>query len=254
MNSRNRAHLPLASIMALSLRALVCASTSIAFAQGKDADRQVESTQDPLSRQAEQTGHQAVHAGDEAAALEHYTRAIELLGPNDPRAAELFLRRASTLKRLGRLQASLQDANKAISLAPNDRYAKFVRSGILLSLNRPGEALADIAAYARAAPKELNALQERSYQLYQLRRFQEAIAADNEALKIEPNNHYVLCDRGRSNKDAGYFDAALRTSPDALRSSRRRTSITFAAICILTMGNITKPLPIILERYSSIPT
>src|SRR5260370_12959456 len=67
---------------------------------------------------AQQAGDEAYRARDYEAAVRHYSRAIELYGPETVAAAWSYRMRAYALQRARRMQEALSDHDKAIEIEP----------------------------------------------------------------------------------------------------------------------------------------
>lgn len=98
-------------------------------------------------------GNQALAADKLNDAIKYYTEAIEL----DPNNHVLYSNRSAAYAKFGQLELALNDANKTVSLKPS--WSK--------GYSRKGSALAF------------------------LERFEEAIAAYEEGLKLEPDNQQL---------------------------------------------------------------
>ncbi|MEO0683056.1 MAG: tetratricopeptide repeat protein, partial [Pseudomonadota bacterium] len=85
--------------------------------------------------------------GDALAAYDRAARA-------DAGFAPLYVNRAISRARRGRIDGALEDWTQAIRLSPRDWESRLARSGLLLQAGRAAEALADADAAVRLVPRE----------------------------------------------------------------------------------------------------
>ena len=85
---------------------------------------------------------------DYGGSLAILSAAIEL----DPRAPLAYVNRASTLMALGRLSEALQDADRAVSVAPGLADAHFLRGGVLAAMGEIEPGLQELRAAQRLDP------------------------------------------------------------------------------------------------------
>ena len=126
--------------------------------------------------EADSAGDTASRADDPAGAIEHYSRAIALYGPDKPAAAESYRGRAWVLRRAGKLQESLGDYSKAMKLEP--KHAVYAQRALTFrDMGRHGDALRDFDAALAKNPDSVDAHAGRGQVLEILKRPEEALAA-----------------------------------------------------------------------------
>lgn len=91
----------------------------------------------------ERLGDAYKDAGDHAAAIPHFTRALEI----DPDYEAALAGRAYALEREERLDEALADARRAAQVDPDDHYNRYLQGKILARMKRWEEA---VAAYSEA--------------------------------------------------------------------------------------------------------
>ena len=156
-----------------------------------------------------QHGRQLADAGEDAAAIAAYERALS----HEPRLAEAHNERGVSLHRLGRTEEALAAFDAAIALQPSGADAWNNRGNALHDLRRMPEALESIDTALRLRPGFPEATSNRGMVLQDLQRFEEAEAAYDAALALRPGNPEPLRRRaalrllqGRS--EAGWADYA----------------------------------------------
>jgi protein O-GlcNAc transferase len=126
--------------------------------------------------QAEQDGRAAARRGDHAAAIAHFTRAIELHGEGRPAAADALGARASERQKAGQLPEALDDYTRSIALDP--RASSYYGRGLVYrAMDRHADALTDFDSALRLSPDYAAAIIARGQALERLGRTQEALAA-----------------------------------------------------------------------------
>lgn len=121
-------------------------------------------------------GGKAGAAGDYDTAIEHYTRAIELYGPDTKAAAYSYRLRGDVLARLRRPDAALSDFNKAIALEPDNADAYRYRGQLLSGRRQYEAALRDYRKALRYDDEAATTLKARGATLYKMGRPEEALA------------------------------------------------------------------------------
>lgn len=90
-------------------------------------------------------GYLALEAGDDARAVELYTRAIEVPGLGTRRLASAYFNRALAQRRLGKLDLALSDYNQAVELWPSYARAYNNRGYLYLLKGNNVQALRDLS-------------------------------------------------------------------------------------------------------------
>jgi tetratricopeptide (TPR) repeat protein len=129
------------------------------------------------ARAAYEAGLRAAKAGDDKAAVESYSRAIELYGSEHTEAYAAFGQRATALRRLGLLKEALNDNNRAIELNPQEALEYYDRGVTYLKLRRYQDALSDFDNFLRTRPDSSDGYMGRGNALYDLGRLAEALDA-----------------------------------------------------------------------------
>ena len=120
--------------------------------------------------------------GDYDTALAAYTRALAI----DPNRADSWQGRAETLRQLGEHQACINDADRALALAP-ELWPAFLTRGIcLVGRGDVATASTDLALYLEVSPDNAEAWDYSGRAAYALGNYQEAIAAFDQAIGINP--------------------------------------------------------------------
>jgi tetratricopeptide (TPR) repeat protein len=162
--------------------------------------------------------HQCAHTPDAEAAIEACTRLYEngSLGPRN-RAIALG-NRGVALKFLGRYDRAIGDFTAAIGLDPrNPRY--FCQRGDALRTKRAfKDAIADYTAALSRAPGSLCAYHGRAQAYLAQGNTQQALAEVATGLRTKPASLQLLVLRGRANKQAKLYDAAIADFSQALTS------------------------------------
>lgn len=197
------------ALLLVSLNGFVCDPT---FAQGSDdpdPDRMIIAPANPSVEKAGRDGIRAQRAGDDAGAVILFTRAIALLGPNDPVMGELYLLRGASYRRLGQLNEALHDVDEAVKFPTMPPAVHYSRGMVLMSMRRYEEALAAFDNYLARGTKNALVYRQRGLALSELGRFPEEVAAFDAALQLAPNNTSLLYHRAVANTEAGNIDAAI---------------------------------------------
>lgn len=142
-------------------------------------------------------------AGDRAAAGRAFVRALKV-APNDP---QINNNHANLLDATGDTDAALGAYGRAIAAAPGFADARLNRALLLQRLGRAAEALADLDA---TGPPTARLHAARGAVLRDLERLDEAAAAFDAALALDPARPPALAGRARVALERGEPDAAAR--------------------------------------------
>jgi tetratricopeptide (TPR) repeat protein len=163
-------------------------------------------------------GVAAVQSGEVAAGAELIERATRI----DPHAAAAHVNLAMALSALGRHEAALASAGRALALNGADPDAHTNCGNALLALGRPTEALAAYEQALAARPSDPQAHYNRANALRDFGRAVEAISAYDGALALAPSYMEALANRGallvslnRLDEALATFDAATAAHPTA---------------------------------------
>ena len=138
----------------------------------------------------------------------------------------------------GRLQEAVHEYERALTLDPDHRAALFNRGGLLLRLNRPAEALECIDRMLALgdAPAPAHAHLARGNALAALGRQDAALAAFEEAVRLDPRNPLghsncgnALLALGRPEEALASLDRALALDSGHALANYNRGNVLFAA-------------------------
>ncbi|MDJ0944188.1 MAG: tetratricopeptide repeat protein [Kiloniellales bacterium] len=164
-------------------------------AAGREEPRLVAPFDAALLEERLAEGQEAARAGDDAAAIEHLTRAAEIADLPQPERARVHNERGRALLRLGRRDKALLDFHRAIRLDATVADSWYRRGALRAQLGEPAPALKDLTEALRLDPGLAPAYRTRSGVLIELRRFAEA-EADLRALlgrdRRNPETHLEL--------------------------------------------------------------
>jgi tetratricopeptide (TPR) repeat protein len=213
-------------------------------------------------------GNVYVHNRDLQAALENFTRALEL----DPRMATGYVNRGFVLNDLKQPLKASKDFETALKLQPDYGEAHLGLAYANLQLHRPKPALKQLEAaqkilgksrpwhlaraeafrqevdYPHAAAEYRTALQEDANDmttqlayadvLYRMRQYNEAITALNAALKVSPSEPAIYALMAQIHAKQGDRDQTLRDIQEADRFGGSRVEIiTATGEALLTLGD-----------------
>jgi len=120
---------------------------------------------------------------------------------------------------------ALADANELIRLKPNYRIAYDVRATCYYKMNEPAKALADFEKCIEIKPDDHRSYNNKGTILMNsFQKYDEAMAAINMAISIQPVNYYFL------NRSICYFKKGdiVKAREDALRAQQLGTVVTDA--------------------------
>lgn len=133
-------------------------------------------------------GVAASNAGDNDAALRHFSRAIDLFGNENLTSVRTYMWRGYVLERMNRLAEALADYDQALAINPDSVTARQRRAALLTRLGRYDQALKDLDA----------------------------------ALEYEPDSAWIYMDRGDTLAEAGRYDEAFPEYEKATKAANDR--------------------------------
>jgi tetratricopeptide (TPR) repeat protein len=125
--------------------------------------------------------------GDDAAAVEHYTRALE----GNPNSTNALIGRAHSSMRLGNSARAVEDLKRAISLEGNFGLTHFNLGLAYLDRGSNADAAASFAESARLVPENAHTHALWGESLLRVGRREEAAARFREALRLSPNHPHA---------------------------------------------------------------
>ena len=189
------------------------------YAEGAKLARRAISIGPPQARLHNLLGQALYRQGERLEAIKNYDRAIAL----DPNFADAHGNRANVLADAGFPDEALKSFDRALALKPDSATDCVNRGALLQALGRHQEALASFQKAVASAPDLAEAQVNRGNALKDLgqfdagagkpdsTRFDEAEAAYNEAIKIDPKFDAAYLGRGllrllRGDWEAGFAD------------------------------------------------
>jgi tetratricopeptide (TPR) repeat protein len=125
--------------------------------------------------------------------------------------------RGVTLGRLGRLEEALESYEKALEISPDDRMV-LTNCGITLSdLGRHEEAIASFDRALEADPRHAVTLHSRGLAFYRLGCDEEAVADYDRALAVDAGALDTWCNKGLALAELERWDEALEAANEGLR-------------------------------------
>lgn len=129
--------------------------------------------------------------GDPAAALPHFTRALEF----SPRMAETFYNRGNARRALGEAEAAHSDYTRALELKPAYAEAFNNRGSLFAAAGQWENALGDFTQAIKVRANYSEALANRGHVYLELGKFAEAITDYSRALVLQPDFAAAFHDR-----------------------------------------------------------
>ena len=193
----------------------------------------------------------------------------------NPAAPQGLSNLGQALHALKRSKEALDYIDQARALAPNDVNILYQHANVLLSLDRPGEALAEFQAVLAQIPQHLpqhvearincglaqaacgfseqaladfdaalalapghpGASYNRGVALIKLGRYEEAVAANDAALAVEPGHLTAWLNRGKALAQLNRYDEALASYGEVLAVKKDHADAHFnQALALLTQG------------------
>jgi tetratricopeptide (TPR) repeat protein len=105
---------------------------------------------------------------------------------------------------------ALRAFDQILSTHPDHRFSRESRAGLLLTLGRPREAVADLDILLAGDHRDANLLARRGTANLAAGNPRQAVADITEALKEIPGGYYLIIERAAANEILGDDDAALR--------------------------------------------
>ena len=157
----------------------------------------------------------ALHAqeNDYPAALQLLSRAITI----NKKSAIVFINRANVLRKLMRLEESLDDYSRALAIEPRHPSALSGLGATLYELERYEEALNTCNSAIAADRKSHQARLVKANALVKMAQFDEALKFFDEALKLNPRHYDTLVNKGHLLQELRRFHDALSTYDEAIR-------------------------------------
>lgn len=168
-------------------------------------------------------GDNAVRAQNYAAAVDFYTRALNIQS-TDP---DLFVRRANALVGLRRFAPAIDDYTSALNLRRGDSQILFNRAIAYMESGGFDEAIADLDEILKHEPNDDNSLVLRGMANVASGRYYQAIIDFNKALKLRPNDTEILVRRGDAFYDMGNYDGAIKDYSKAIDANPRNPDAYF---------------------------
>ena len=172
-------------------------------------------------------GRDAARAGDDGAAIEHFTRALRAADlPDLPQAerAAIHSERGRALLRLGRRDKALLDFHRAIRLDATLSDNWYRRGSLRARLGELEPALADLSEALRLDPGLEPGFRARSKVLAELRRLPEAQADMEAALRLDGRNPETHLELGRLRMVMGEHWGAFRDFTKVLQLDPERAA------------------------------
>lgn len=190
--------------------------------------------------------------GASLSALGEHAKALATLNAVTLDRPALYTHRAASLYGLGRYAEALEAAHRAVSAAPNDEDARYLRGASLLALERSAEALSDLDTALAIAPDNLAARAARASALCSALRLDDALVDARVVLAASPErgdlhalHGVILCALNRDEEAAPAFERSL-----ALRPDHAETQWALAD-ALLAQGDFKRGLPAYEARFRS---
>ncbi|MBL8565278.1 MAG: tetratricopeptide repeat protein [Hyphomicrobiaceae bacterium] len=143
--------------------------------------------------------------------------------------------RGEILRRMKRFDDAMAAADKATSISKSEVQAYIVRTDIHIDNNRWLEAAQQTVAGLSVAPNNGELLRRSGDAYFELKQWQQAIAAYDQVIRSNPRNAYVVNRRGRAHLSLGAtgYDAALADFTEAIRIDGK-AAVYYANRAIIT--------------------
>lgn len=146
-------------------------------------------------------------------AISDYTKAIEL----DPGNAAIHNNRGNTYAALGQYEEAIADYNKAIDLNSTDADIYCNRGSTYDDMDEYEKAIADYDKAIELDPADSTAYNNRGYTYSRMGRYRDAIADCNRAIELAPEDAYPYHSRGTAYYGLKDYQNALADFNEALR-------------------------------------
>ncbi len=123
-------------------------------------------------------------------------------------SAEYYVNRGAAKAKLGRIQESLEDLNKGLSLDPNWETGYLNRSIIFNQLGQYDKALADVEMYLKFQPRNADLIYESGRLQRALKQYEKALAQYTKAIQLKPQMGLFYLERGKTYEILGNKAAA----------------------------------------------
>jgi tetratricopeptide (TPR) repeat protein len=147
------------------------------------------------------------------AAIQHYTRAIEL----DPKSADAYFRRAEAYAQLWRFRDAINDYTDVVKIDPNYDEAYRGRGNACTNTGDIDLAIESYTEAIRINPNNANAYSGRANAYGYQERYDDALKDCEEAVKLDPENPKTYETRGMVYKSKKRFEEAISDYTEAIR-------------------------------------
>jgi tetratricopeptide (TPR) repeat protein len=183
----------------------------------------------------------ALRRGDAALALEHFTRAAQLL----PRHAEAHSNRGVALQALSRWDEALACFRRALDIDPLLVDALYNRGVVQSALKRWNEAAESYDRVIRLRPDHAAAWNNRGNVMQELGRWPEALQSYERALQLRGENPELLTNRGVALLELGRPRDALQSFDRAASLDSRYAEAQWCkSMALLLLGDFERGWPL----------
>ena len=134
----------------------------------------------------------------------------------DPNNAKALETRAESYRMIGKFDEAIADATRLLQIEPNNTYTLKTRAEANRNKKNFREAIADADRALKIKSDDAFALRTRAIAYWGLGRYDEAIRDATRALEIEPKNAFALLYRGDSYRMKSRYEEAIRDADAAL--------------------------------------
>lgn len=158
-------------------------------------------------------GSEKAAKGDHLAAVEAYSRALEI----NPQSIEALMGRGWVLAQTGYLDEAVQDFSKVIAIEPKNAAAYLARGMVRHRLNQLGLAISDYTSALDINSDLTTAYMQRGLAERHQKDFDQAIKDFSRAIKLEPGNADAWLQRGLAYYQKGDLDEAIEDTNEAIK-------------------------------------
>jgi len=179
------------------------------------------------ARELFEQGRQSWELHDLAAAMDHFQRAVD----KDPKFAQGWLALGTLQAATGQTDKAIEEFRIAVTLEPDQALPYQALTSALLRQHRPEDALKSWLDLERAAPQNPDAPEHAGAILINLKRYSEAAAQLEAALRLEPDRSELLVQLGTAYARADDTEkavATLRRSAEVDTSANNLNSVAYA--------------------------